>query len=161
MGELEIGNATRSRSMTFESRCRRGACHAVSVECGRSSDHPQQSHRTRTKPVRRGSRMKPRPASRTRRMGVRRRTTRSWSATPRHPPIWRALPRCADSWNGCGTCSLTFGSRPRTVPPSGRSVSDWMRCRSPLSWRSRGSKCSRLRIYSVDSSPAFGLKLVE
>ena len=71
--------------------------------------------------------------------------------TPRHPPIWRALPRCGCSWNGCGTCSLTFASRPRTVPPSGRSVGDSMRCRSPSSWRPRGSKCSRLRIYSADS----------
>src|SRR4026209_1859799 len=33
-------------------------CHAISVECGRSAYHPQQSHRTRTTPVRRGSRMK-------------------------------------------------------------------------------------------------------
>ena len=32
------------------------------------------------------------------------------------PPIWRVLQRCGSSWNGFGTCSLTFASRRRTAP---------------------------------------------
>ena len=39
-----------------------------------------------------------------------------WASTRCRPPIWHALPRCGYSWSGCGTCSLTFASRPRTAP---------------------------------------------
>ena len=61
----------------------------------------------------------PRPAPCARRAGVRRRTARVGGGrrTRRRPPISRASPRCGSSWNGFGTCNLTFASRPRTAPP--------------------------------------------
>ena len=39
-----------------------------------------------------------------------------WTSTRRHPPISHVLPRCGCSWNGFGTCNLTFVSRPANGP---------------------------------------------
>ena len=61
----------------------------------------------------------PRAAPCARRAGVRRRTSRVGGGlgcdVARRSGA--RLPRCDSSWNGFGTCNLTFASRPRTAPP--------------------------------------------
>jgi len=64
-----------------------------------------------------------------------------WTRMRCRPPIWHVLLRSGYCWSAFGTCSLTFGPRPRTAPPWRRFAGGSMHCRSPSSLQPGGSKC--------------------